>query len=257
MERVLRFLVSRRSLVGLAAAGVGLALYLLGVLNPIGPLWLTLVVALYVVGVLVVPKERGPEVRPNPVADTAAIRDGLDELMHHVRFKVAPDILARVETIRKSILATLEAAPNRDASDPTIYLIRQTALDYLPSALSAYLDLPRLYAERRKAVNGRTPHDVLLEQLDLMDARMREVHEAMLNHDTDRLLENGRFLADRFGRSSLRLQASGAEPPAAAAAEEPTAVEVPAPTAMPVPPAVPEEASTQATSATDERERVR
>ena len=47
MERVLRFLVSRRSIVGFAAAGVGVVLNLLGILT--GPFWLTIVVAMYVV----------------------------------------------------------------------------------------------------------------------------------------------------------------------------------------------------------------
>jgi hypothetical protein len=220
MERVLRFLVSRRSLVGFAAAGAGLVLTVLGVLNPVGPFWLTIVVALYFVGVVIVPRERGPEVRPNPVADTAAIRDSLDELLHHVRFKVAPDIFATVESIRKSILSTLEASPDRDAGDPTVYLIRQTALDYLPTALSAYLALPRLYAERRRVQGGRTPHDVLLEQLEVMDARLHEVADAMIVHDSDRLLENTRFLADRFGRSSLRVDGPAAGEEHATAAVE-------------------------------------
>jgi hypothetical protein len=257
MERVLRFLASRRSLVGFAAAGTGLALYLLGVLNPIGPLWLTLVVALYFVGLLVVPKERGPEVRPNPAADTAAIRDALDELLHQVRFKVAPDILARVESIRKSILSTLEALTDRDASDPTVYLIRQTALDYLPTALSAYLALPRLYAERRRVQGGRTPHDVLLEQLDLMDSRLHEIAEAMLVHDSERVLENGRFLADRFGRSALRLPESGAGTPAPAPPEVPATVEVPAQVEVPAAvPAAEPATTTSSTQAASEREQV-
>ncbi len=219
-ERVVRFLVSRRSIVGFAAAGVGLALYVLGVLNPIGPFWLTMVVALYFLGALLTPRTRVPAVKLDAAADTAAIRDGLDELVHKVQFKVAADILARVESIRKSILATLAGTPERGAGDATVYLIRQTAMDYLPSALSAYLELPRVYAERRRVVGGRTPHDVLLEQLDLMDFRMKEAHEALIAHDTDRLLENARFIADRFGTSSLRLDAVPA-PEAAAAVPQP------------------------------------
>ena len=77
MERVLRFLVSRKSLVGFALAGAGLALHLTGLL-PMGPFWLTVVVALYVIGAVVTPKERGPEVKVNAAADNAAIRDDLD-----------------------------------------------------------------------------------------------------------------------------------------------------------------------------------
>ena len=58
--------------------------------------------------------------------------------------------------------------------DPNVHLIRQTALAYLPQALDAYLALPRIYAERRAVADGQTPHDVLLEQLSLMDSKMHE-----------------------------------------------------------------------------------
>ena len=206
MERLQRFLVSRRSLVGFALAGAGLALHLVGLLT--GPLWLTIVVGLYFLGVLLVPAKRAIDVRLDAAADADSIREGLDELVRQVQFKVAADILARVESIRKAILVTLDDASDRDAADPTVYLIRQTALDYLPSALSAYLALPRIYAERRPTMGGRTPHDVLLEQLDLMDSKMREAADAKLAHDSERLLANGRFLADRFGVSSLRVDAT-------------------------------------------------
>jgi len=225
VERALRFLVSRKSLVGFVLAGAGLALHVLGVV-PMGPFWLTVVVALYVLGAVITPKPRGPQVQLDAAADTAAIRDGLDELLHRVRFKVARDILDRVESIRSQILLTLERSPDRGSGDPTVYLIRQTALDYLPSALSAYLEMPRVYAERRKVAGGRTAHDVLLEQLVLMDARLREAHEAMIAHDSDRLLENARFLADRFGTSALRIDRPAGDPQASEAVPvgEPAAV---------------------------------
>ena len=250
MERVLRFLVSRKSFVGLALAGAGLALYILGLL-PVGPFWLTMVVGLYVLGAVLTPKERGPEVQLDAAADTAAIRDGLDELLHRVRFKIAPDILARVESIRRQVLVMLERSPDRGSGDPTVYLIRQTALDYLPSALSAYVEMPRLYAERRKVAGGRTAHDVLLEQLDLMDARLQEAYEAMIAHDSDRLLENARFLADRFGTSGLRIDepAGEARDSDAVAATEPAAASTAEPAA--------EATAPPAADAVEERERVR
>ena len=246
MERVQRFLFSRRSLVGLGLAGVGLVASFAGLLAATGPFWLTIVVGLYFLGVLITPKERGPSVRLDPSADVESIRDGLDDLVRQVQFKVAADILARVESIRKLILDMLSGPSARDANDPTVYLIRQTALDYLPSALSAYLALPRIYAERRPVVGGRTPHDVLLEQLVLMDAKMHEAADAMLAHDSEKLLANGRFLADRFGTSSLRLPGPGTEAPAASEVEVPAAV-----------PAETPAATTESTAAVAEREQVR
>ncbi|HYO44417.1 MAG TPA: hypothetical protein VES19_14560 [Candidatus Limnocylindrales bacterium] len=239
MERLTRFLLSRRSIVGSALAVGGLLLHLVGLLG--GPLWLPIVVGLYLVGVLLVPGERGLDLALDAAADGEEVRRGLERLVRSLRGKVAPDIIERVEHIRDSILVTLEAEQDRVAGDPNARLIRQTALDYLPTALTAYLALPRAQAERRPVAGGRTPHSVLLEQLDLMDTKMREAADAVLAHDSERLLANGRFLADRFGVSSLHL----GDP-----AGVPEAVTAPAAEAVrAVPEPVPETA--------DERERVR
>jgi hypothetical protein len=219
VERLRRFLVSRKSLAGFALAGVGLALTFLGVLT--GPLWLTIVVGLYFLGALLMPGKRVVDPRLDAAADARTIREGLDELVRRVQFKVAPDILAKLDSIRKAILVSLDDEPDRAVADPTVYLIRQTALDYLPTALSAYLALPRVYAERRPTMAGRTPHDVLLEQLDLMDTKMRAAADAKLAHDSERLLENGRFIADRFGASSLKLDALPVPDEVVATSQEP------------------------------------
>jgi hypothetical protein len=204
-HRIEPFLYSRRNIAGSVLALGGLALYFAGITG--GLVWLPVVAGLYAIGVLVVPAERGLDLRLSAAQDAGEIRSGLSRLLDGIRGRVADDIYARVQSIRDSILATLPG-PNVavDAGDPNVYLIRQTALDYLPDALSAYLALPRPFAERRAVADGRTPHDVLVDQLDLMAAKMQEVAEDIVRHDSDRLLANGRFLAERFASSSLRIR---------------------------------------------------
>lgn len=208
MERLTRFLASRRSIVGSLLAIGGLALHFVGLLGGIA--WLPIVIGLYLIGVLLIPGEPELGVTLDASADADEIRRGLDHIVRQIKGRVAPDIQARVESIRDSILATLAGERGRAAGDPTVLLIRQTALDYLPSALTAYLALPRAQAERRAVAGGRTPHAALLDQLDLMDAKMHEASDAILAHDSEKLLANGRFLADKFAVSSLRLDASAA-----------------------------------------------
>ena len=152
MDRLKHFLYSRPSIVGSALALGGLALHFVGLLG--GPLWLPIVIGLYLIGVLLVPGEKGLDLQLDAAADSDEIRRGLDRLVKQVRGRVAPDILERVERIRDSIILTLEAEPDRAAGDPNVHLIRQTALDYLPSALNAYLALPRAYAEGRGVAGG-------------------------------------------------------------------------------------------------------
>ncbi|MEJ7697299.1 MAG: hypothetical protein WKF78_11940 [Candidatus Limnocylindrales bacterium] len=43
--------------------------------------------------------------------------------------------------------------------------------------------MPRIMAERRAIAGGRTPHDVLLDQLDLMDRRLADVADDVARHD--------------------------------------------------------------------------
>jgi hypothetical protein len=218
MERLTRFLYSRRSIVGSGLAILGLALHFVGLVT--GPLWLPIVVGLYLIGVLLVPVERGLDLSLDAESSADEVRRGLDRIVVQTRGRVAVDIAERISHIRDSILVTLEADGGRVAGDPAVRDIRQTALDYLPAALNAYLALPRAYAEARPVAGGRTPHDVLLEQLDLMDTKMREAADAILAHDSEALLANGRFLADRFATSSLRVDAPVPTPAPPASAEQ-------------------------------------
>jgi len=165
--------------------------------------------------------------------DAAELRDSLDTLLRSVRGRVPDDIYALVASIRDSILLTIpeNAAESAAATDPNVYLIRQTALDYLPAALQSYLSLPAQYADRPITADGRTPHATLLDQLQLMDGKMREVADAIVRHDSDRLVANGRFLHERFSTSSLDLGAG--VPPQSMAPESKSDALEPAATAPP------------------------
>lgn len=200
------FLYSRRNIVGSLLALAGLALHFVGLLG--GLLWLPITIGLYLIGVLLVPGEQGIVLQLGAAADSAQVRDSLDRLVRSLQGQVAGDLIDKVVRIQASILRTLPAqGAEGDTADPNVYLIRQTALAYLPDAFQTYRKLPRQVAEQRPIADGRTPHDVLLSQLDLMDQRLATVADDMARHDSDALLTNGRFLADKFGVSSLRIDA--------------------------------------------------
>jgi len=204
-RRVEPFLYSRRNIAGCLLAVGGLALYALGITS--GLIGLGLVAALYAVGYLVVRPERGVPHTLDPDQAADNVRTELDRLVISIHGRVADDIYVRVQNIRDSILATLpqDGQPGQSLADPNVYLIRKTALAYLPQALDAYLAVPRLYAERRTVADGRTPHDVLLEQLSLMDTKLHEVAEDLVHNDTEKLLVHGRFLQERFADSTMNL----------------------------------------------------
>jgi hypothetical protein len=209
MRRLESYLYSRRNLVGSALAVAGLALHFVGLVA--GLEWLPITIGLYLIGALLVPAEQGLAIQLGAAQDASEVRDGLDRLLGQLRGKVADDLYAKVVSIQGSILATLATeGASGDAADPNVYLIRQTALAYLPDAFATYLRMPRLMAERRAIAGGRTPHDVLLDQLDLMDSRLADVADDMARHDSDKLLANGRFIAEKFAVSSLHVPAAEA-----------------------------------------------
>jgi len=247
-QRLQSFFYSRRNLAGMALALGGLALYAVGIIG--APDWIPITAGLYAIGYLLVPDNPALAVRLDAAQDASEVREGLEQLLRRIRGKVADDLYAKAWRIRESILATLEVEGAENEADPNVYLIRQTALSYLPEAFATYLRMPRLLAERRAIANGRTPHDVLLEQLDLMDRRLEDVADDIARHDSDKLLANGRFLAEKFGTSPFDLGAVDA-----AAANATPGVSDPAEVAARVPEAGVAE-PVEADAKVEERERV-
>jgi hypothetical protein len=209
-RRLELFLYSRRNIVGSALALAGLGLHFVGLVG--GPIWLPIVVGLYLIGVLLVPGEKDFALQLDAAEDAGEVRAGLDRLLARIRGKVADDLYAKAVDIRTSILATISIdGTTGNGVDPNVYLIRQTALSYLPEAFATYLRMPRLFAERRSVADGRTPHDVFLDQLRLMDTRLADVADNIAQNDSDKLLANGRFLAEKFAVSSLKVEAAERE----------------------------------------------
>jgi len=138
--------------------------------------------------------------------DNRAVEDELRRILVGIRGRVADDIFQKVGSISYRIVTTLtNEGTGGDPLDPNVNLIRQTALSYLPEALRAYLGIPRTYAEGRPVESGKTAHDILMDQLTVMDSKLNEVAEAIARNDTERLLANVRFLQERFATSSLKV----------------------------------------------------
>jgi hypothetical protein len=202
-QRVLRFLSSRKNIGATILALGGAALFLFGITG--GSLGLAAIPALYALGYFLVRPEQGIRLTFFDERDAQQIRQGLNDLTYSLRFRVSNDVMAAVEGLSRSILLTMPptGSTGMSAIDPTVMLIRQTALHYLPKSLDDYLAIPRMYAERVPIQDGKTARDVLIEQLNLMNQKMQETAQAMYKYDADRLLSNARFLQERFARSAF------------------------------------------------------
>ncbi len=197
-QRLLRYLCSNKNLAGSAAGLAGLGLYFFGL---VGDLWPVVVGGLYGVGALATPPTRTFDLRGG--LEVANLNRAMAEQQRRLRGRVPDDVLAAVARIHAQVRELAERPQAFPAGSADAYVVERTALDYLPTALESYLNLPRGYANRVPVSAGRTARQVLLDQLALLETQLGEVLDAVAKGDADRLLAHGRFLEDRFGRSQL------------------------------------------------------
>src|SRR5262249_11714087 len=125
--------------------------------------------------------------------------------------RLPDDLAAKVSSIGTTIHDLLPKVSASTVDRRDLFAVERTVTEYLPRTLDTYLTLPRAYADSRVVQDGKTAHQLLGEQLDLIDQKMHEITDAVAKDDVNRLLTQGRFLEDRFGSKadqSLELPAS-------------------------------------------------
>jgi hypothetical protein len=109
------------------------------------------------------------------------------------------DVEVKVEQIRHKVTVLLGYAERFPIFSQDLYLVRQTASDYLPKTLDAYRALAASNGAEVESASGKTAHQELNEQLDLLDSKLSEIAADLQRRDMDHLLANRRFLEERFG----------------------------------------------------------
>jgi hypothetical protein len=187
---------SAKNLTGLALAAVGPALALFGVCGPLAGL--ALAPGLYAVGVLYAPAAKQPELVSG--LDAEEVRRSLHDVKVRTRGRVPVPVEVRVRRITTTIGDALPFVDALPPGDRARFSLARTATDYLPATVDSYLALPRRYAEQEILVDGKTAAAVLCDQLDVLVTQLDDVVDALHRADANRLLVNGRFLGDRFGK---------------------------------------------------------
>jgi hypothetical protein len=201
------YLSSTKNIVGLALASGGPVLALAGVIAP--PIGLALAPVLYAVGALAAPSRKPVNVVAG--VDPADVKRSLAQIQRQTMGRVPPQISSKVSSIASMITDTLPRADALGAGSPGQYVLVQCATDYLPTALQAYLDLPRNYADKHVVQDGKTPLQLLSDQLDVLGKQISEIATAVNRADTDKLIANGRFLAEKFGHGPLDIDGGDAK----------------------------------------------
>ncbi|HEY7282531.1 MAG TPA: hypothetical protein VID47_13165 [Actinomycetota bacterium] len=227
------YLGSTKNIAGCVLGAGGLALVFTGVVAmPVGAL---VVGALYGIGALVAPSRKRKDLMSGGF-DADQVVDALGELQKEMRGKVPPDLEAKVTRITLSVQSVLPKARRLSGGSQYLFVLQRTATDYLPTTVHAYMDLPRAYADSHVIEEGKTAHQLVSEQLDVLASQMDEVVDAVNKGDVDSLLAQGRFLDEKFGKEGLSIEgpSAGTSPPAGSGSPaKPPAGGGPSPTSAP------------------------
>ncbi len=136
----------------------------------------------------------GPAERRAQPAEHAARRPGPPD---RPRRELPIDVSVIAEQVRRKAEVLLGYADRFPPYSQDLHIVRQTAAEYLPRTIKAYLALPGV-DDPVVGTRGKTALQELREQLDLMDAKLDEITRRLQQGDVDRLLANRRFLEDRF-----------------------------------------------------------
>lgn len=114
--------------------------------------------------------------------------------------------LRAIEDVLRELLDHAAATTTSSVSAQERFTLGATVEDYLPTSLDAFLALPPAFADTHRDAQGRSPGDLLLEQLGLLDTAVRELAVAVYSGDAARPESQGRFLDTKFSGSDLDLR---------------------------------------------------
>jgi len=149
-------------------------------------------------------RRHGPGQRPRPEAPRSApkrppasVGPTVAVARASTRTELPVDVQMKAEQIRRHVDLLLAHADRFPPFSQDLYIVRQTAAEYLPRTLDAYLAV----AGRGVTVlgpNGKTALDEVREQLRLLDSKLDDITLTLQQRGVDQLLANRRFLEERF-----------------------------------------------------------
>ena len=201
-----RWLSSSKNILG---SGLGVAAIVAEATVGLGPAWPAVVVASYIVGALVAPRDR-VDLRLD-IGATASASDLTAQLkiLRRSTTGQARRLDDDANAIFQKILGTLDDIVARwddlaTAPDQR-HVVERMILDYLPTSIETYLNLPRTFAISARVDGKKNAHDELIDQLNILDTESDRIRTAVYSKAVEALSDQSRFLRDKFGKSSLDL----------------------------------------------------
>jgi hypothetical protein len=201
-----RWLESGKNIVGSVLAVIAI---ILEVTVGLGAFWPVIVIAAYGVGALLWPRDRlnltlalGESASQDDLkAQLGALRKTMNAQSGRLGADVAKPLGDLLDVLDEIVSKwdDLLVAPDQS------HVVQQMIVDYLPTSLQTYLNIPATYALTARVAGKKSAHDELLDQLTLLMTEATKIRAAVYSKDLDALGDQSRFLQDKFGKSSLDL----------------------------------------------------
>lgn len=135
--------------------------------------------------------------RPVARVDLAKRVDSLADLA--AAQGIPADVRERAQRLDRECVSTLTYLREHGAPTEQVFEVEQIQTDFGPQALRSYLALAPGSADSAEVLDGKTGHQLIVEQLDLLlDQVAAHLHRAA-RLGSDQLLANHRFLTEKFG----------------------------------------------------------
>jgi hypothetical protein len=147
------------------------------------------------------PPAEDPDDRPEALLRRQA------ELVHTVNRnagRLPPEAVVLARSVLDAVRQVIGIAADRELDVRATILVRGILGDYLPTTLQSFLALDPDVAAA-PGPSGRTPTDLLVEQLMTLENSALDLLDAARARDVDALASQGNFLSTKFTGSDLDL----------------------------------------------------
>ncbi|WP_446666586.1 hypothetical protein [Flexivirga sp. B27] len=130
-------------------------------------------------------------------APAAAPQESLATLAASPR--VPADVRERAQRLDRECVSTLTYLREHGAPTEQVFQVEQIHTDFGPQAVRSYLALAPGTADTTEVLDGKTGHQLIVEQLDLLLEQISAHLHRAARLGSDQLLANHRFLTEKFG----------------------------------------------------------
>jgi hypothetical protein len=194
------YVYSNRNIAGSILALAAVGSYFLGVIHEF---WYVIAAGSYGIGALVARDSGALDTHINDEMNVHDAVAAVQRLAAEAQKKLPPDISSLVGEIATAVIEVLPRLAARDVADATFVDVRSTATSYLPDTLNAYLTVPAAYRNTAIIAGGKNARQIVVEQLTVLAAKMKEIAQNVVADDAQALLSNGRFLKGRFAAAPM------------------------------------------------------